>query len=73
MLKVRKGNKVKRIDERFKKRYIADGYAVIDEKGKVIESKKKTLEEENSALKKEVASLKKQLKQKESKEPKESK
>ena len=64
-IKVRRGNKVKQIIEDSKERYLAEGFDVIDDKGKVIKrgnrpSAKimKELEEENEKLKKEIKELK---------------
>ena len=65
-IKVKRANKILRIDERNKKAYLALGYNVIDAKGRVIEhntatvtpAEYKALVEENAQLKAEIKTLK---------------
>lgn len=65
-IKVKRANKILRIDERNKKAYLALGYNVIDAKGRVIEhntatvtpAEYKALVEENAQLKAEIKKLK---------------
>ena len=65
-IKVRRANKILRIDESNKKTYLDLGYDVIDAKGNVIEHNKKNvtmaeyekLVAENKALKAELEKLK---------------
>ena len=65
-IKVKRANKILRIDERNKKTYLALGYNVIDAKGRVVEhntatvtpAEYKALVEENAQLKAEIKRLK---------------
>ena len=65
-IKVKRANKILRIDESSKKTYLDLGYDVIDEKGKIIEHNTKTVTiaeyqaavSENNALKAEIEKLK---------------
>ena len=65
-IKVKRANKILRIDDSSKKTYLDLGYDVIDERGKVIEHNNKTvtiaeyqaLVAENKALKAEIEKLK---------------
>ncbi|MBQ8377948.1 MAG: hypothetical protein IJ031_09145 [Oscillospiraceae bacterium] len=72
MLKAVKGNKVYKTDEAGKKNYLAQGFDIYDDKGKVVEKSPQStvsyeayskLEAENKALKAEIKKLKDQVKE----------
>lgn len=64
-IKVKRANKILRIDEKSKETYLELGYDVIDAKGNIVEHNRKNvtaaeytrLEEENKALKTEIEKL----------------
>lgn len=71
MLKAVKGNKVYKTDEAGKKNYLAQGFDIYDDKGKIVEKSPQStvsygayakLEVENKSLKAELKNLKEQVK-----------